>query len=190
VETYDDYNSAELLILMLCDIVSRGGNFLLDIGPTADGRIPVVMEDRLIQIGEWLEVNGEAIYGTRRWTRDCQWSEGQIRKYTKQEFHKGVPDPILEMAKCPREGQARKECYFTSKGDTVYALLPVLPDSGVFTVRDIELGEDSEVTMLGVEGALGVIPNADGIDVQLPRLNPSRLPYQHVYTLRITHVKH
>ena len=60
-ETYDDYNSAQLLILMLCDIVSRGGNFLLDIGPTADGRIPIIMEDRLIQIGEWLNVNGEAI---------------------------------------------------------------------------------------------------------------------------------
>ena len=44
---------------MLCDIVSRGGNFLLDIGPTADGRIPVIMEDRLIKIGEWLDVNGK-----------------------------------------------------------------------------------------------------------------------------------
>ncbi|MCX5683427.1 MAG: alpha-L-fucosidase, partial [Planctomycetota bacterium] len=44
--------------------VGKGGNLLLDIGPTADGRIPVIMQDRLIEMGKWLKVNGDAIYGT------------------------------------------------------------------------------------------------------------------------------
>jgi alpha-L-fucosidase len=189
VETYDDYNSGELLIYMLCDIVSRGGNLLLDIGPTADGRIPIVMEDRLIQIGEWLEVNGEAIHGTRRWKKDCQWSEGEIREYTKEEFHKGVPDPVIEMAKYPREGQARKECYFTAKGDTVYAMITVLPDNGRFEIDDIELGKDSKVTMLGVDRLLKTKKRGNGIVVTLPTLNPSKLPCEHVYTLKLTSVK-
>jgi alpha-L-fucosidase len=50
---------------MLIDVVSRGGNLCLDIGPSADGRIPVIMQERLLQIGAWLKTNSEAIYGTR-----------------------------------------------------------------------------------------------------------------------------
>jgi alpha-L-fucosidase len=58
-EKLEDYKSSLDLILMLVDIVSRGGNLLLDIGPTADGRIPVIMQQRLTDIGNWLSVNGE-----------------------------------------------------------------------------------------------------------------------------------
>ncbi len=53
-ETLKDYHTDRQLLMMLTDIVSRGGNLLLDIGPRADGGIPVVMEERLNQLGRWL----------------------------------------------------------------------------------------------------------------------------------------
>ncbi len=65
-ESLEHYSSSEELVHTLVDVVSRGGNLLLNIGPTADGRIPVIMEQRLTDMGTWLARNGEAIYGTRR----------------------------------------------------------------------------------------------------------------------------
>ncbi|GAB6011701.1 alpha-L-fucosidase [Viscerimonas tarda] len=67
-EQLDDYSSSEELVHVLIEKVSMGGNLLLNIGPTADGRIPVIMQQRLIDIGRWLKRNGESIYETRAWS--------------------------------------------------------------------------------------------------------------------------
>ena len=59
----------DALIYLLVDIVSKNGNLLLDVGPEADGTIPPVQMNRLRALGAWLHQNGDAIYGTRPWTR-------------------------------------------------------------------------------------------------------------------------
>jgi alpha-L-fucosidase len=61
----DQYKSTRDLIHLLVDVVAKGGNLLLNIGPQPDGELPAVAVSRLKEIGQWMEVNGEAIHGTR-----------------------------------------------------------------------------------------------------------------------------
>jgi alpha-L-fucosidase len=67
METEATMPSVDELVWMLVDIVARGGNLLLNVGPTADGQIPIAQAARLTALGWWLRVNGRAIYGTRPW---------------------------------------------------------------------------------------------------------------------------
>ena len=80
VATPEDYKTANQLIDEFVDIVSKNGNLLLNVGPKADGTIPQIMKDRLKTIGQWLEVNGEAIFDTDYWKT---YGEDSIR-YTRK----------------------------------------------------------------------------------------------------------
>ncbi|MEH0152660.1 alpha-L-fucosidase [Limibacter armeniacum] len=76
MENIYDYDSRDELIRTLSGVVGGGGNFLLCVGPTADGRIPVIMQERLLQVGEWLQINGDAVYGSTAspfWPRTFDW---------------------------------------------------------------------------------------------------------------------
>ncbi len=60
----NNWRSTEKLVRSLIDVASKGGNFLLNVGPTGEGLIPAPSVERLQQVGQWLKVNGTAIYGT------------------------------------------------------------------------------------------------------------------------------
>lgn len=66
-QPFDEYKSPGKLILDLIEIRAKGGNLLLNVGPRPDGELPIEQEERLREIGLWMAVNGEAIYGVRPW---------------------------------------------------------------------------------------------------------------------------
>ncbi len=63
----NDWKSGPEMVRMLLDIISKGGNFLMNVGPDADGVIPEPSVERLAEIGRWMKTNGEAVYGCGRW---------------------------------------------------------------------------------------------------------------------------
>jgi alpha-L-fucosidase len=77
--TDDNWKSAEMLIHNLVDIAAKGGNYLLNVGPTAEGLIPQASVERLAAIGDWMDVNEEAIYGSRLWVH---YEDGEGVRYT------------------------------------------------------------------------------------------------------------
>jgi alpha-L-fucosidase len=91
----DDLKSPKSLVHVLCDIVSKRGNLLLNVGPRADGSIPAKSRSILLEIGAWLKINGEAIYGTEPWIRSEEgptktpsggFSENKEFSYTAQDI--------------------------------------------------------------------------------------------------------
>lgn len=84
-ENLEMYRSGEQLIHQLIDIVAKGGNLLLNIGPSADGQIPVIMQERLHEMGAWLKVNGMAIYGSRKWSKAPAYTKDSKVFFTQKE---------------------------------------------------------------------------------------------------------
>lgn len=182
-ERIDDYKSAREMILVLADLVSRGGNLLLDIGPAADGTIPPIMEQRLLEIGDWLKVNGEAIYGTRPAARPCQWTDG-LRPEQKYGEYMVKYSLLEQVGQAPRDGQAVKQVFYTRKPDALYAITVGWPGEKL-TLRDVRLPAGASVTLLGVDGALDWRATGTDVEITLPALHPDSAPCRHAYTFKL-----
>ncbi len=168
----DQYRTAASLIGDLVDIVSKNGSLLLNIGPRADGTIPEEEAAVLLEMGRWLGVNGEAIYGTRPYP---VFGEGPTRV---------VGGSFKDTASKPFTAE---DIRFTTKNGALYAIFLAWPENGKVTIRS--LGTDSakggrpihSAALLGSPAKLRWRQEAGGLVVDLP----AQKPCDYAYALRL-----
>jgi len=162
----DQFRTPGSLIDDLIDIVSKNGCLLLNIGPRSDGTIPEQAQNVLLEIGRWLSVNGEAIYGTRPWKI---FGEGPT---------KVVAGSFKDTASKPFTGE---DIRFTTDGKTIYAIALAWPQDGKMLVKSLANQPVKSVEMLGSQTRLKWSTDSSGLHAQLP---PDR-PAQYAVALRI-----
>jgi alpha-L-fucosidase len=178
-----DYNSAQSLVLQLIDKVSSGGNFLLDIGPDEHGKIPPIMQERLLQIGDWMKINGEAIYNTVRWKTPSQWSDG-MKGYKPKN---GSGDLLLKLTIDPDPGYAVKEVFYTynEKTNSLYAIFPKYPANNKLILKSASLPAGTVVSFLSTKENVNWKQEAGNVVIDLPPYDPNKMKAPYAYAVKI-----
>jgi alpha-L-fucosidase len=160
-EEGDLYQSSEKFIHLLADVVSKNGNLLLNIGPRGDGIIPEGMQDRLLGIGAWLDVNGEAIYGSRPWKTFGE----SIRtlESRRDQFGRHMINSTGIRYTRAKDGMA------------VYAILLERPDAVTLTSFKGEVVK--EVELIGSSARIDWGVTDSGLEVKLPAEKPCDAAY-------------
>jgi alpha-L-fucosidase len=140
-----DYSTAKELIKLLVSTVSAGGNLLLDIGPAADGTIPVIMQQRLLEMGKWLKTNGEAIYDTRAYIRNKK---------------------DLEINQ-----EANKTIFFTQKNKEVYVICLNWPKASII-LKGVNPDNKVKALLLGTDKPVSVNNGGGNLILTAPLLTP------------------
>ncbi len=155
----DTFKSPEFLVHQLVDIVSKNGNLLLNFGPKSDGTIPDEIRTTLLEMGAWLKVNGEAIYGTTPWKT---FGEGPT-KVVGGAFHDTDTKPYTA-----------EDFRFTAKGSTVYAIGMACPADGKGAIHSLGKSHEgaslavASVELLGSAQKVEWSQTGDALEVTLP----------------------
>jgi alpha-L-fucosidase len=155
-EDINNYLSVEELVRSFVDIVSKNGNLLLNVGPKADGTIPKLQQERLMGLGAWLEVNGDAIFDTRPWTVAEGTAGGEV--------------PLR----------------FTQKAETLYAVALDAVSPGELALDGLVASDEAEVRLLGCESPLAYRQRESGVVVTIPEGLPDSLVDAPAFTLAIS----
>jgi alpha-L-fucosidase len=164
----DQFKTADSIVDQLVDIASKNGALLLNVGPRSDGTIPEQAQTVLLDIGKWLAVNGEAIYGTRPWK---VFGEGPTQV---------VGGSFKDTATRPFTGE---DIRFTTKGSTLYAIALAWPANGKLVVKSLATGAPNtkrairSVQLLGYNGNVNWTRTPEGLVVDLPGQKPNDYAY-------------
>ncbi len=168
----DTFKTPEFVVQQLIDVVSKNGNLLLNIGPRSDGTIPEEVQSVLLDVGAWLKVNGEAIYGTRPWKI---YGEGPT-KVAAGSFHD-----------TDTAGYTPEDFRFTTKGKILYAIELGWPSRGEAVLHSLGTGaingqKIGSIVLLGSDAKLAFQQQADVLRIHLP----PQAPGKYAYAFRIT----
>jgi alpha-L-fucosidase len=168
----DEYRDAPSLIHELVDVVSKNGNLLLNVGPKSDGTIPEPAQKILLQIGAWLNVNGEAIYGSRPWKLYGEGptlvKNGLEKNSDKQDF-------------------TSQDIRFTTHNHLLYATALGHPTDETLVIHSLWKntpylnGPVCRVDLLGVPEHINFMQQDNGLQLSLP----SNMPNEAAYVFRI-----
>ncbi|MFL6306049.1 MAG: alpha-L-fucosidase [Candidatus Sulfotelmatobacter sp.] len=168
--TNDTFKSPEFIVHQLVDIVSKNGNLLLNIGPRSDGTIPEEVQQVLLDVGTWMAVNGDGIYGTRPWRI---YGEGPT-KAAAGSFHD-----------TDTTNYTAEDFRFTTKGDALYVLGLSWPKNGEAMIHSLASTAGStsvqSVALLGSDARIKFEQRPEGLHVLLPAQPPAK----YAYALRI-----
>jgi alpha-L-fucosidase len=175
------YKTADLVIHMLADIVSKNGNLLLNIPVRGDGTIDEDEIALLQEMAKWMDVNSEGIFGTRPWV---VYGEGPSTEVAK-------PGAAKKKNVDMNEGEtaySADDIRFTVKGNTLYAIALGWPKDGVLRIKSLAAGsanlgqEITGIKLLGSDDSLKWTRQADSLQVTVP----AAAPCDHAYVFKIS----